>query len=147
MQKLGFRHWQFRPFSQKLPKPPDFDKWLWPNHSSYKILWPTPGKTISISFIWHLVFRNLCLKSEKCSFGDFLKKVASCGKIQIWRNISSSFVLYGSVEQSSGLKKSNRRMSGHRLNFPSIELFDKKHFFMKTLIQKVKSSSLRHRKA
>ena len=33
-------------------------------------------------------------------------------------------------------------MSGHRLNFPSLELFDKKHFFMKTSIQKVKSSSL-----
>ena len=43
----------------QLCKPPNFDKLLCPNHFSYKILWHTPGKTMSISFIWHLVFLNL----------------------------------------------------------------------------------------
>ena len=48
--------WQIRPFLENCHKPPDFDKVLWPNHFSYRHY---RGKTISISFIWHLVFWNL----------------------------------------------------------------------------------------
>ena len=55
-QKTGFQRWQIRPFLENCHKPPDFDKVLWPNHFSYRHY---RGKTISISFIWHLVFWNL----------------------------------------------------------------------------------------
>ena len=58
-QKTGFQRWQIRPFLENCHKPPDFDKVLWPNHFSYKHFRHYRGKTISISFIWHLVFWNL----------------------------------------------------------------------------------------
>ena len=57
--KTGFQRWQIRPFLENCHKPPDFDKVLWPNHFSYKHLRHYCGKTISKSFIWHLVFWNL----------------------------------------------------------------------------------------
>ena len=51
--------------------------------------------------IFHLA-PSFSESSHQCSCGDFLKKVASCGKIQIWRNISSSFVLYDKTQENTG---------------------------------------------
>ena len=54
--------------------------------------------------IFHLA-PSFSESSHQCSCGDFLRKVASCGKIQIWRNISSSFVLNGWMLGKHGTSK------------------------------------------
>ena len=78
----------------KAPKP----TWLWqsavtkPLQLQNIVAYPWKDNV----HIFHLA-HSFSESSHQCSCGDFLKKVASCGKIQIWRNISSSFVLYASI--------------------------------------------------
>ena len=59
-KNTGSQCWQILPFSEKRQKPSDFDKVLWPSHFRNEKKLHTPaGKTMSISFIWHLVFQKL----------------------------------------------------------------------------------------